>query len=64
MRTFIGIIAIIQGLGGFVGRVWFDNEWGFVGRLVDLPVVAYLGIAAAGAALLVWADNDKKHSQE
>ncbi|MFI9593086.1 hypothetical protein [Nonomuraea sp. NPDC052265] len=63
MRGFFGIIAVIQGLGGFVGRVWFDTEWGFVGRLVELPLAAYPGLAAAGLALLVWADHDRKNRE-
>ncbi|GGT14053.1 hypothetical protein GCM10010176_068480 [Nonomuraea spiralis] len=56
-------MAVIQGLGGFVGRVWFDSEWGFVGRLVELPLMAYLGLAVAGVALLLWADHDRKRHE-
>lgn len=33
----VGVIAVIQGVAGFVGRMWFDSEWGFLHRLVDLP---------------------------
>ncbi|NUP01259.1 MAG: hypothetical protein HOV96_35470 [Nonomuraea sp.] len=60
MRNFIGVIALLQGLGGFAGRVWFDSEWGLVGRFVELPVAGYLVIAAIGVALLVWGDSAKK----
>ncbi|MEU1725880.1 hypothetical protein ACNF49_46350 [Actinomadura sp. ATCC 39365] len=61
MRGFIGVIAIIQGLGGFAGRVWFDTEWGFVGRFVELPLAAYLGLAVVGLALLLWSGHDGKN---
>ncbi|MEV0995726.1 hypothetical protein [Nonomuraea sp. NPDC050202] len=64
MRGFINVvavIAVIQGLGGFIGRMWFDREWGFLHRLVELPLPGYLGVALAGVVVLVWADVSKKH---
>jgi hypothetical protein len=54
--NFVCVIAIIQGVMGFVGRMWFDSEWGFLHRLVDLPVPAYLGVAALGVVVLIWVD--------
>lgn len=61
--NFVGVIMIIQGLGGFIGRVAFDHEWGLVHRVVNLPTPAYLGVAAAGAVALIWADNASKRDQ-
>ncbi|MEV4173509.1 hypothetical protein [Nonomuraea sp. NPDC049709] len=66
MRGFINVvavIAIIQGSGEFIGRVWFDREWGFLHRLVELPVPGYLGVAVAGVVALVWTDVAKKREQ-
>ncbi|NRQ38684.1 hypothetical protein HII36_43700 [Nonomuraea sp. NN258] len=63
MRGFVGFIALLQGLGGFVGRVAFDSEWGLLHRVADLPTPAYLAVAAAGAALLIWSDSDKKRGK-
>jgi hypothetical protein len=57
---FICFIAIVQGLGGFIGRTWFDNDWGFLDRLVDLPTPGYLGVALAGLAVLVWSEAARK----
>lgn len=56
----VGVIAIIQGVVGFVGQMWFDSNWGFLHRLVDLPLWAYLGVAAAGLVALLAADSTKK----
>ncbi|MCF6468998.1 hypothetical protein FAF44_11445 [Nonomuraea sp. MG754425] len=61
--SFVAVIAVIQGLAGFAGRVWFDREWGFLHRLVDLPVPAYLGVAAAGVVVLILADNARKRDR-
>ena len=48
-----GVIAIIQGLGGFAARMWFDSDWGFLHHLIDLPLPGYLGVAAAGLIAIV-----------
>ncbi|MFC7588599.1 hypothetical protein ACFQYP_36505 [Nonomuraea antimicrobica] len=61
--NFVAVIAVIQGLAGFAGRVWFDSEWGFLHRLVDLPVPAYLGVALAGVVVLIWVDSAKNRGQ-
>ncbi|MFC5825367.1 hypothetical protein [Nonomuraea insulae] len=61
--NFAAVILLLQGLIGFVGRVAFDSEWGFLHRLVDLPTPAYLGVAAAGAVALIWADIASKRDQ-
>ncbi|MEV0382549.1 hypothetical protein [Nonomuraea sp. NPDC050643] len=65
MRALLGfacVIAIVQGAGGFIGRVWFDNEWGFLGRLVDLPTWGYL--AVAGLAAVVLLASEAAHKRE
>ncbi|MEU4234938.1 hypothetical protein AB0F17_62595 [Nonomuraea sp. NPDC026600] len=64
MRSFLGVIVIIQGLGGFVARVFFDTEFGLLRRWFDVPTPAYLAIAAAGVALLIWSDNDRRKKEE
>ena len=54
---------VIQGLGGFVGRVFFDTDWGLLSRRFDIPTPVYLVIAAAGVALLIWSDNDRQKKE-
>jgi hypothetical protein len=63
MRGFLGVLIVIQGLGGFVARVFFDTDWGLLHRWFDPPTPVYLLIAAAGVALLIWSDNDKKKKE-
>ncbi|MFE1766649.1 hypothetical protein ACFW81_20860 [Streptomyces angustmyceticus] len=60
MRGFLGFIVMIQGVMGFIGQVFFDHAWGLLPHWFDLPSVAYAGLFAAGAALAVWGDLDKK----
>jgi hypothetical protein len=62
MREFAGVLVIAQGLMGFAGQVFFDSRWGLLPRWVDWPPLAYLGIAMAGLALLLWGGSaaDKK----
>ncbi|MEU9111896.1 hypothetical protein AB0D04_08910 [Streptomyces sp. NPDC048483] len=64
MRGFIGFIAMLQGAVGFIGKVFFDKSWGILSHWFDPPVVAYAGLFAAGAALAVWGDLDKKRKQK
>ncbi|MGR6922431.1 hypothetical protein ACU635_49965 [[Actinomadura] parvosata] len=59
----VAVIAIIQGLVGFAGRMWFDSEWGFLHRLVELPLWGYPVVAVAGLVALVLADVSKKREQ-
>ncbi|MEU7853841.1 hypothetical protein [Nonomuraea sp. NPDC049141] len=63
MRGFLGVVMAIQGLGGFVGRVFFDTDWGILSRRFDVPTPVYLAIAAAGVALLIWSDNDRQKKE-
>ncbi|MFJ6751266.1 MULTISPECIES: hypothetical protein [unclassified Streptomyces] len=63
MRGIIGFIAMLQGALGFIGQVFFDSGWGLLHHWFDLPSPAYLGVFAAGAALAVWGDVDKKRKQ-
>lgn len=64
MRGFIGFIVMLQGAVGFIGQMFFDGAWGLLPHWFDLPSVAYLGVFAAGAALAVWGDMDKKREQK
>ncbi|MFE0380498.1 hypothetical protein ACFW1M_34170 [Streptomyces inhibens] len=64
MRGFIGFIVMIQGAMGFIGQTFSDGAWGLLPHWFDLPSVAYLGMVAAGAALAVWGDVDKKRKQK
>ncbi|MBT2229446.1 hypothetical protein [Nonomuraea sp. NEAU-A123] len=63
MRNFLGVVVVIQGLGGFVARVFFDTDWGLLRRWWDIPTPAYLAIAAAGVALLIWSDHDRQKKE-
>lgn len=63
MRGFLGFIVMIQGAMGFIGQTFFDGAWGLLSHWFDLPSVAYVGLFAAGAALAVWGDIDKKRKQ-
>ncbi|MFH8566851.1 hypothetical protein [Streptomyces sp. NPDC017993] len=63
MRGIIGFIAMLQGALGFIGQVFFDGAWGLLPHWFALPSVAYVGVFAAGAALAVWGDTDKKRKQ-
>ncbi|WP_327086379.1 hypothetical protein OIE66_29115 [Nonomuraea sp. NBC_01738] len=60
MREFLGVIAVLQGLGGFVGQVFFDAKWGLLHRWFELSPVAYLAVAAVGVGLVIWGDAAKK----
>lgn len=60
MRGILGFIIMIQGVMGFIGQVFFGHAWGLLPHWFDLPSAAYVGLVAAGAALAVWGDADKK----
>ncbi|MER0480846.1 hypothetical protein ABR737_21285 [Streptomyces sp. Edi2] len=60
MRGILGFIIMIQGVMGFIGQVFFDHAWGLLPHWFDLPSAAYVGLFAAGAALAVWGDADRK----
>ncbi len=64
MRGFIGFIVMIQGAMGFIGQTFFDGAWGLLPHWFELPSIAYVGLFAAGAALAVWGDLDKKRRQK
>ncbi|MFD7027758.1 hypothetical protein ACFWAR_06985 [Streptomyces sp. NPDC059917] len=49
----IGYVVGAQGLIGFGSRTFFDTEWGWLHKVVDLPPAAYLGIVAVGLVLVV-----------
>ncbi|MEU9119595.1 hypothetical protein AB0C96_07005 [Streptomyces sp. NPDC048506] len=61
---FIGFIVMLQGAMGFIGQTFFDGAWGLLAHWFELPSLAYVGIFAAGAALAVWGDVDKKRKQQ
>ncbi|MFF0214879.1 hypothetical protein [Streptomyces vinaceus] len=48
----IGYVVGAQGLVSFASRTFFGTEWGWLHKIVDLPPAAYLGITAAGLALV------------
>ncbi|MFD6230606.1 hypothetical protein ACFWFZ_27670 [Streptomyces sp. NPDC060232] len=48
----LGYVVGAQGLAGFASQTLFGTQWGWLHRLADLPSTAYLGIAAAGLALV------------
>ncbi|MFI5983681.1 hypothetical protein ACIBEA_22720 [Streptomyces sp. NPDC051555] len=49
----IGYVVGAQGLVGFASQTFFDTEWGWLHKVVDLPPAAYLGIVATGLALVI-----------
>ncbi|MEW2139994.1 hypothetical protein AB0892_25975 [Streptomyces sp. NPDC005409] len=49
----IGYVIGAQGLVSFASQAFFGTEWGWLHKLAALPSAAYLGIAAAGLALVV-----------
>ncbi|MEU2788400.1 hypothetical protein [Streptomyces sp. NPDC007100] len=61
MRGIIGIIVLIQGAMGALGRTFTDGTgWGILPHWFDLPTLAYAGMAAVGLALIAWEEADKK----
>ncbi|GCD36670.1 hypothetical protein OEIGOIKO_04446 [Streptomyces chrestomyceticus JCM 4735] len=57
----IGIVVLVQGAMGALGRIFTDGTgWGILPHWFDLPALAYAGMAAAGLALTVWAEAEKK----
>lgn len=56
----VGIVVAIQGVLGFSGLVFDDQAWGMLHKWVELPSVAYLGIAVAGLFLTVWGESGRK----
>ncbi|MFB7785041.1 hypothetical protein ACFC1D_20305 [Streptomyces vinaceus] len=48
----IGYVVGAQGLVSFASQTFFGTEWGWLHKIVDIPSAAYLGITAAGLALV------------
>ncbi|MEV7512931.1 MULTISPECIES: hypothetical protein [unclassified Streptomyces] len=48
----IGYVIGAQGVVGFASPILFGSQWGWVHKVVTLPPGAYLGIVAAGLALV------------
>ncbi|MEU5213975.1 hypothetical protein [Streptomyces sp. NPDC020742] len=63
MRGFLGFIIMLQGAMGFIGQVFFDGAWGLLPRWFELPSAVYVGICAAGVALIAWGETDKKRKE-
>lgn len=63
MRGFFGFIVMLQGALGFIGQVFFDGAWGLLPHWFALPSVAYVGVFAAGVALIAWEEMDKKRKK-
>ncbi|MCF3147575.1 hypothetical protein [Streptomyces platensis] len=64
MRGLIGFIVMIQGAMGFIGKVFFDKAWGLLPHWFNLPSPAYVGLFAAGAALIAWGERARKLKQQ
>ena len=56
----IGYVVGAQGLVSFASRTFVGTEWGWMHKVVDLPSVAYLGIAVVGLALIVGGVKTRK----
>ncbi|MFF4604103.1 hypothetical protein ACFY12_15435 [Streptomyces sp. NPDC001339] len=63
MRGIIGVIFMIQGVLGIIGT-FTDGTWGLLAHWFDLPWYAYAGLFAAGAALALWGERDKKRHEQ
>lgn len=59
----IGYVVGAQGLVSFASQTFFGAEWGWMHKVVDLPSTAYLGIIAAGLALIVGGVKTRKTPQ-
>ncbi|MFD0078403.1 hypothetical protein ACFVIY_38930 [Streptomyces sp. NPDC127166] len=49
----IGYVVGAQGLVSFASQTFFDTEWGWMHKVVDLPSTAYLGVVVVGLVLIV-----------
>ncbi|KUJ65887.1 hypothetical protein ACZ90_42730 [Streptomyces albus subsp. albus] len=58
----IGVIVAIQGVLGLAGLLFGDEAWGALHNWFDLPTLAYLGITAAGLALVAWSEHGRTDS--
>ncbi|MEW2418696.1 hypothetical protein AB0953_34160 [Streptomyces sp. NPDC046866] len=56
----IGYVVGAQGLVSFASQTFFGTEWGWLHKVVDLPSTAYLGVVAAGLALVVCGVKTRK----
>ncbi|MER7823817.1 hypothetical protein ABTX85_14775 [Streptomyces sp. NPDC096097] len=56
----IGYVVGAQGLVSFGSQTFFGTEWGWLHKIVDLPSAAYLGILAAGLALVLTGVRTRK----
>ncbi|MFI0980222.1 hypothetical protein ACH4SP_24850 [Streptomyces sp. NPDC021093] len=59
----IGWVVAIQGVLGFVGRTWFDNDWGLLHLWFTPPTALYIAMAVVGAALAYVGETAKKRSK-
>ncbi|MFF0740450.1 hypothetical protein ACFYVL_08600 [Streptomyces sp. NPDC004111] len=56
----IGWVVGIQGVLGFVGRTWFDNDWGLLQMWFTPPTAVYIAMAVIGAVLAFVGESGKK----
>ncbi|MFJ6696220.1 hypothetical protein ACIQM4_09115 [Streptomyces sp. NPDC091272] len=56
----VGWVLGIQGVLGFVGRTWFDKDWGLLTLWFDPPSALYIAMAVVGGALAVLGETAKK----
>ncbi|MFB7235503.1 hypothetical protein ACFCXK_12075 [Streptomyces sp. NPDC056269] len=59
----IGYVIGAQGLVSFASVTFFGTEWGWLHKVVDLPSAAYLGILAAGLALVAGGMKTRKAAE-
>ncbi|KUL33637.1 hypothetical protein ADL22_32545 [Streptomyces sp. NRRL F-4489] len=59
MRGIVGFFVMLQGALGLIGLFFFDGPWGVLRHWFDLPWPAYLGVFAAGLALMAWGEHDR-----
>ncbi|WP_411102872.1 hypothetical protein [Streptomyces sp. cmx-4-9] len=56
----IGYVVGAQGLVSYASQTFFGTEWGWLHKVVDLPSPAYLGVIAAGLALIATGMKTRK----
>ncbi len=60
LLAIIGWVVGIQGALGFIGRTWFDGDWGLLHLWFTPPSALYLAMALVGIPLGVAADLARK----
>ncbi|MCX4818541.1 hypothetical protein OG883_01180 [Streptomyces sp. NBC_01142] len=58
----IGSIVGIQGVLGFVGRTYSDQDWGLLQIWFHPPTPLYIALAVVGGAMALWGEAARKRA--